>query len=244
MVNISLRSKIIISLIAMLTGFLITISIHSVNFSFIPKTNEQYKKIISYIETLEKENAALQEGILATREEINSIQGSDTTDEGIIKILQDKINRLNSLAGFSEVTGNGVIFTISDNTDGAEKMQKSNPAMYFPEEFIVHAKDLRYLLNAVSKDALAISINGHRIVDSSNITCVGTVVMVNASRLAPPYEITIVGDPSLIENDLLNSDRYLYLDYKEMPMKIEIAESLTVPAFSDTYTIDHTSIDD
>ena len=115
--------------------------------------------------------------------------------------------------------------------------------MYFPEEYIVHAKDIRYLLNAVCPDIKAISINGRRLVDSSNITCVGTVIMIDSFRLAPPYEIIMIGDPDILEADLINSDRYIYLDFKEMPIKIEKLENLTCPAYGDTYKIDHLKLD-
>ena len=53
-----------------------------------------------------------------------------------------------------------------------------------------------------SAGAEAISLNGERIMATSEIRCTGAVVTVNGRRYAAPYIIMAIGDPSTLYNAL------------------------------------------
>lgn len=89
--------------------------------------------------------------------------------------------------------------TLDDNTVGAEFAQKNNPTTYVASNYIVHDKDLLYLIRSLASATEACSVNDVRITDSSSIRCAGTIILINSTRLAPPYEIKIIGDPDELE---------------------------------------------
>ena len=55
-------------------------------------------------------------------------------------------------------------------------------------------QDLLYIINDLKRGgAEAISINEQRIISTSEIRCVGNTILVNTTRLAPPYHIKVIG---------------------------------------------------
>ena len=47
------------------------------------------------------------------------------------------------------------------------------------------------------------------ITNGMEIRCVGNVILVNTTRLAPPYEILAIGDPQELEDAISTSTTYL-----------------------------------
>jgi uncharacterized protein YlxW (UPF0749 family) len=52
--------------------------------------------------------------------------------------------------------------------------------------------------------AEAISVNGERVVHGTSIYCVGSTVLVNDTRMAPPYEVSAIGEPTRLLDYLRN----------------------------------------
>jgi uncharacterized protein YlxW (UPF0749 family) len=232
----------IFTIIACITGFILMVSFRS----YTPTTDSsdydaRHKSIIAYINQLEDEISSLEDQISATRTEISKQQKLQTTDADTHNDLQTIIGILNDKAGYTEVSGPGIMLTLDDNNAGATVAQK-NSTTYNPEDYIIHDSDILYITRAVADIADAISINGQRLVDSSNIRCVGSVIMVNASRLAPPYEISIVGDPEALIKTIKASDEYINLKSINMPVKISAEENVIIPAFNGSNTPNYAHI--
>ena len=239
-----LKKKTIFSLtlLAILTGFFFMVS-YRANSSTAPTAQElRNQELREYIQKLEGDIAELEEQILSARQTIATVQSEQSDDEALLRSLNDQLSKLKDQAGITEATGPGIIITLDDNTAGAELAQKNNPATYYPENYLVHSTDILYMLKAIAGEAEAISINNQRVVDSTNIRCVGTVVMLNAALLAPPYNITVIGDPDKLEEAVLNSYEYAILQNKEMPVTITRAEELTIPAYTGSYTTTYSQI--
>ena len=82
------------------------------------------------------------------------------------------------------------------------------------------------------READAIAVNGQRLVATSDIRCVGTVIMVNSTRLAPPFEISAIGDPALLQATVENSDEYINIKIiRNMPVTIQTANKIVIPAY-------------
>ena len=72
-------------------------------------------------------------------------------------------------------------------------------------DFIVHDFDLRDVVNVLwMAGAEAVSVNGERVAQSTSVYCVGSTVMVNDTRLSPPYEIRAIGESLRLQDHLRN----------------------------------------
>ncbi len=232
-----------LTLVCFLLGALFAVAFN--NMASVPTKQEETmsknQKLIQTIDELEAEIGTLEEDVSATREEISHIQEEQSETEGDIKDLQDTLNLLRLESGYTEVNGPGIVLTLNDNTEGAEAARNSSPETFNAENYIVHDKNLLYLSRELCKDAEAISINGQRLVDSSSIRCVGTVIMVNSTRLAPPYQMSIIGNPDLLMKALENSSEYQYLLSKGIPLSVEQTKDITIPAYTGAISAGNTS---
>ncbi len=236
------KPKLLITIAALITGFLLMVSFRHYYNSAARAQKPHNQQLIAYIDNLEEEINSLEEEIIEAREKIDSIQKEQTEGEYVLAGLNKSLESLKNKAGLTQVTGPGVVLTLDDNNKGAEIAKKNNPETYYPENYIIHSTDILYLINAVAKEAEAISVNNQRIVDISNIRCVGTVILVNSARLAPPYDIKIIGSPSGLELAITESYHYSVLASKEMPMKLIKVEEQTLPPFTGSYATEYTQI--
>lgn len=204
--------------------------------------DQENQRLIAYIEEMEAESLLLQQRIQETREQIDAIQTSQAEGESLLANLNQRLSQLSQAAGMTQLTGPGIIITLDDNKVGAELAQKNNPATYNAENFIVHDKDILYLVRAMAGHAEALSINGIRIVDTTSIRCMGSVVMVNSARLAPPYEIHAIGNPQKLAEAVQHSGRYHRLQYMSIPISITSSDEIHMPAYSGSLSPNYSSI--
>ncbi|MGB9860628.1 MAG: DUF881 domain-containing protein, partial [Moorellaceae bacterium] len=197
--------------------------------------SEQAKQdtgLIEVIQALDKENVALQDQIASLRQELEQAQKQQAEHQGQLKAIQQQIDQLQVLAGLVPLAGPGIIITLDDNNAGAQAAKTSSPATYKPEDYIIHDKHILYLVNELkAAGAEGIAVNGERLVTSSHIRCVGTVILVNSTRLAPPYEIQVVGDPDRLEAAVLQAQDFVDLKNRDFPVKVVKVPKLVLPAY-------------
>lgn len=226
------RFVVSLSLILLLAGIAAGIWVRALSINAQINSNSENQNLVDIINQLEVETQELESAIEAIRTELAGQGiGTQPTDEYFARLQQELANS-RFLSGQTAAQGSGIVLSLSDNTAGAEAAKQADPASYFPENYIVHDANLRYLLNDISYMAEAVAINGQRIVDTSDIRCVGTVIMINSTRIAPPYEITLIGSPTMLEAAIQESSQYIYLHSRNMPMKISRSDNLTVPAYT------------
>lgn len=152
---------------------------------------------------LEAEQAELKLRIGELRENVASRQAEVTKGKSVLLGADEALETLRAAAGESSVRGPALRVTLDDS---ASRKPSAGDDV---SSYIVHEYQLRDVLNVMwEAGAEAIAINGERIVASTSIYCVGSTIMVNSTRLSPPYEIVAAGDPAKLD-EWLNSPAVL-----------------------------------
>ncbi len=113
-----------------------------------------------------------------------------TENNSELTSLEEQINQANKALGLTEVTGTGVIVTLKDNDtlNSNSNIDLSNS--------IVHDVDIIAIVNELKNaGAEAISINDHRVVPTTSISCDGNVIKINGEKVGVPFEIKAIGLP-------------------------------------------------
>ncbi|NLF80261.1 MAG: DUF881 domain-containing protein [Clostridia bacterium] len=218
-------------------------SIHT-NHSAIAATESKTREVVDYIETLEAEVGALEAEINATREQIKALESSQAQEETQLSYLNSLAGGLSVRARLTDMEGPGIVITLDDNAVGAALAQKNNPSTYRAENYIVHDKDLLYLIRALSHATEACSINGLRLTDASSIRCAGTIILINSARLAPPYKISIIGDQKELVSALTSCGTYLSLVYRGIPVEYVKQDKLIIKAYAGAYSTNYVQVTD
>ena len=113
---------------------------------------------------------------------------------------------------------------------------KKNIINLHPNLNIINDSDILSAINELrDSGAEAISLNGERIVATSEVRCAGSTVSVNNNRYAEPFEIKAIGDSANMENALLMRDGvYDTLTAYGLEVNIKKATKVVVGNFNGT----------
>ncbi len=194
------KFQISMSIVILILVFAVTWQIKGVR-----KTNAVESQISNRIETLQQDykaeldkNEKLLQQIVELQNDLTKYREQVTESGGAAKILKEELNRAETIAGLTDVSGNGVIVTIKDGSG-----QGVGNITYDDGYGIVHDSYLLTILNELrAAGAEALSINDERILATSEIRCVGPTVSVNNTKQAAPFEIKAIGNPDTLENAL------------------------------------------
>ncbi|MEB3237524.1 MAG: DUF881 domain-containing protein [Candidatus Sericytochromatia bacterium] len=129
--------------------------------------------------------------------------------------------------GMPALEGPGIEIVLTDSEKPTGKGEDPNIA-------IVHNDDLLRLVNELrSAGAEAISVNDQRMADSSEIACAGTTILINKSRIAPPFTVRAIGGGEGLRSALgMRGGIIEYLRFYGIQVDVKVREMLTVPAYA------------
>ncbi len=219
--------KILLFLLAIAIGFLFmtssplkannTITIQKTTIEQVENKYDQIKKHKSKIRVLEKE---IQE------ERINkySIKNSAITNEM-----------------YKQKQGSGIVIELYDAPEPKDYSQVTNL-----DEYVVHQQDIDAVLNALRKGgAKNISVQDKQVTPTTNIRCVGNVIIIDGELSSPPYIIKAIGSADKMQKSI-NSDDEIKT-YKNYVKKIGLGwkmyyQMVTIPPISNKIRLDNIKV--
>ncbi|MBQ1249641.1 MAG: DUF881 domain-containing protein, partial [Selenomonadales bacterium] len=110
-----------------------------------------------------------------------------------------------------------------------------------PNLYVIHDDDLLKVINELrAAGAEAISVNGQRLIATSEIRCAGPTLSVNNTRYTPPYEILAIGDPKTLDNALkMRGGIVETLRFWGIQINISKSDNIVVPAYKSSFRFDH-----
>ena len=128
--------------------------------------------------------------IIESKEESLAILDSIAKgDENIIDLLTEDIKQNKMSLGQVSLQGPGITISMYDNPE--ERAFDFNL-----NDDIIHDIDILNIINDLKlSGAEAISINGERVISTSEIKCAGPTIRINNRTSATPFVIKAIGDP-------------------------------------------------
>lgn len=135
--------------------------------------------------------------------------------------LRAQLVEVETAAGYRSMSGPGVIVRIYDAEGG-----------FNPDE-IVHDVDVRDILNELmSAGVQGASVGGQRVLNTSSIRCVGSVILVNHQPIpVDPVVIKAVGNPDVLASSLEIIKNTLNLT-KGITIEVEKSDHVVLPAYT------------
>jgi uncharacterized protein YlxW (UPF0749 family) len=149
--------------------------------------------------------------------------------------LKEQLDRARILAGVTELRGPGVEVTLNDSNIALKP--GDNPNLY-----VLHDEDVLRVLNEIrAAGAEALSLNGERILASTEVRCIGPTIVLNKDkRLAPPFVITAIGDPNTLESSIkMKGGVAEILQFWGIQVGVKKMNQVTVPAYSGGVKFDY-----
>jgi uncharacterized protein YlxW (UPF0749 family) len=218
-------------------GLLLSVSWQTTSQTSRGATSPQTGRILLSIQRLEAEQQELKATLAELRQELAERQQAAAAETDRLQVLDVELARQHLLAGLVPVQGPGVAVTLDDS-------RVQIPPGADPNAYLIHEYDLRDIVNLLwMAGSEAIAINDERLVSTSSIYCVGSTVMVNNTRLSPPYLIRAIGNPRTQQDYLRNPSHLKDLKEKErlygLSFEVKDVANLSLPAYSGGFLIQH-----
>lgn len=190
--------------------------------------NELRDEIVQWKEVYE---ASIQQ-IEDLNKKIEEYRAASTKVDDTIKIMKKELDDVSILAGLSKVKGPGITVVL-DDTAVIEEINK-NSGMNNPNVFVIHDTDIISVINELSTaGAEAFSVNGQRIIATTEIRCVGPLIQVNGVQLSPPFTISAIGEPTKLRAALnLRGGIVSNMRSAKIDVTIEEKEEIIIPEYT------------
>jgi len=183
---------------------------------------------------MERNRAVMEAQIEQIHGQLHAYEQAAAQGRAQLESLGRELETFRAQAGHVPLAGPGVVVELDDSPFPLRPGDD-------PNTVILHYTDLQGVLNELwASGAEAVAVNDERMVASTGLNCVGTTIILNAKRIAPPYRIAAVGDVEQMARYLRRPDGVLAgLRSFGFPVKVTTAGRLTVPAYRGSYRFTH-----
>ena len=151
---------------------------------------------------------------------IEEYKQNEESNEQTEALVNKELEEVNMSLGKTDVQGKGIEVILTDVEDET-----------VPN---IEADDLLVIVNALKlAGAEAISINGERIINMSDIVDVDEYIKVNGNRILSPYIIKAIGNQTYLESQLIGNGGYVD-DLRKSGCDVEIQkyDNVEIPKYN------------
>ena len=224
------RGELAVMAVCVVVGFLLAAQLRGVqlagaadatNASRLETLQSLYNDVVEERDGLTEQVGQLQSELELYRQQAAS------GDEGS-EALKTELEQMEITAGLTDVEGPGVTVVLEDSTQANVTGDEA--------DYLIHDNDILSVINELSSaGAEAISLNGERILATSEVRCTGAVVTVNGRRYAAPYVIFAIGDPDTLYSALTMRNGVVdILSQWGITVRVTASDQLLIPAYSGT----------
>ena len=221
--------QVTLGLALLVLGFLIAAQVAAEGPRATYTTQERSPLVATALE-LQEGQEALKSQIVDLRRQIQALeeQGQGTT--AIVRDLNDRLEEARISAGLIPLTGTGLVLRLGDSTLAV-------PADANEADYLVNARDIRTVIDELwLAGAEAIAVNGERVTTSTGVLDIGHSILVNSAYLAPPYQVSAIGPPDLLEQLGVSQGWREFIETRRGAFGLDIAfaepEVVDIPQFA------------
>lgn len=224
------RGELAVMAVCVVVGFLLAAQLRGVQLAgAADATNaSRLETLQSLYNDVAEERDGLTEQVGQLQSELERYrQQAASGDEGS-EALKTELEQMEITAGLTDVEGPGVTVVLEDSTQANVTGDEA--------DYLIHDNDILSVINELrSAGAEAISLNGERILATSEVRCTGAVVTVNGRRYAAPYVIFAIGDPDTLYSALTMRNGVVdILSQWGITVRVTASDQLLIPAYSGT----------
>ncbi len=223
-----LIDQLVIGVICVVLGVFIAIQFKTVQANYLDglMPNQRSAQLMNELTTLRDEKKNMVVELETLQAEIDKITTSASGGNAIVKTLQDQVTRFKALAGYTDLSGQGVVLTIDNQPAAFSGGLDANIVDDFQQLLIVINE-----LNAAGAEAIA--INDQRILSMSEIRTAGGYLSINAQQYKPPFAIKAIGNKDVLEAALMQRFGIVTsLRDKGYQVSVQRYDTVVVPKFN------------
>lgn len=220
--------KIIALIFSIGLGILISTLMKSNLESYAPVTLSSLESTEQEIMVLNNEVNELRDIVEEKEEELESFKSLSSNEGDIANRLSIELVTSKSISGHLALTGPGIKIKMFDNPEDEIIGDNVN-------DDIIHDIDVLNILNDLRiAGAEAMSINGERVMGTSELKCAGPTIRINGNSIGTPFIIEAIGDSQLLMAAVNAPGTYgdSLKNVYNIGFEPEVKNELFIPAYS------------
>ncbi len=180
------------------------------------------------IENNKKQISDLKALVKNTEEEIQKYKTAVEENGNVSDLISEEIENVKFTAGLKDVQGSGIIVVISDSEAEVEIGDDIR-------DFLVHDLDVQRLVNDLKiGGAEAVSVNGQRVLSTSEIECNGPTIRINGRTYPIPFVIKAIGNPKVLNAAVNAPGTYGFKlrDIYGLKLETSLSNFLLIPKYN------------
>lgn len=191
-----------------------------------------------------QDNTRMTEELEALNREVDQLSRDGAPSNAEVEALTRKGDELGFAAGRTAVQGPGVEVQLTDSKLPVDEL----PEGFSIDDIVVHQQDVQAVVNALwAGGAEAMMIQDQRVISTSAVRCVGNTLILQGRVYSPPYRIRAIGDPSRLQDMLLQSPEVsIYKEYVRavgLGYEVRTEKQFDFPAYAGSITPDYARVE-
>ena len=186
----NIKYQIAVAIVCLVLGIMVSIQFRTVKQGVGPVSEYRARELAAQLKKVREENVKLQNLKNDYESKIKEFEDTASQGSAYAKILKDELDQARIMAGIEDVEGPGITVVVDD--------LKFSEKVNYP---LISYSMLLELLNELNAaGAEAVSINGQRIISTTEIRQIGGIhININTVSFAPPFIFKAIGDPKTLE---------------------------------------------
>ena len=173
-------------------GFLVAAQLRS-EAPRVQYTSQERQPLVGTALGLQAQQDQLKDRILELRGQIQDLEQQGQGNAALVEETNRELDEARMAAGLVALKGSGLVLQLQDSTNPVQPGDNQS-------DYLVSANDVRVLVQELwLAGAEAVAVNGERVTASTAILDIGGSVLVNSAYLAPPYQVSAIGDDGLYD---------------------------------------------
>lgn len=161
---------------------------------------------------------------------LNKYKSVSQNESQIVQEMNDEIQKNDAVLGKTNLQGQGVTIALNDASS-------SSNIDSFNKSELIHDVDIQLLINDLrSAGAEAISINGERVVENTDIICWHEFIKVNDATIYAPFYIDAIGNKDALEKYMKESTEVGFLRARGISISIKSTEKVSISAYEGNFS--------
>src|SRR5690242_15341893 len=193
--------SLLVPVVLLLAGLLFTTTATTANGTEL--RDDRRPELANLITQRKQDVADAESRARALRHQVEAATGAQAGSDARVAAQRSRGQAEQGPAGLVAVHGPGVTVRLND----APRLADGTRPNGSPDDLVVHQQDVQAVVNALwSGGGEAMSIMGVRVISTSAVRCVGNTLLLDGRVYSPPFVVTAIGDPALLQHALDASD--------------------------------------
>ncbi len=226
--------------IGLLVGLILAIQVKNLDEDYYFVSIKTMSDLNMEIRQEKEEIEQLKSMIESQENRLKEYQSAIESDGSINDIIIQDIELMRMRSGFYDLEGPGVLVVLKDSE--RELYEGENP-----NNVIVHDEDVLKIINDLKiAGAEALSINGQRYLNTSEIQCAGPTITINQMTYAQPFVIKAIGNPDTLNAAIKAPGTYAWEIKEVFGLQVEshISERIRIPKYQGNHTLQYVTAEE